>query len=88
MLEVCLGSYLVIAALATILIFSALILGRRTDRIRYGIHFWSGLAQAKQESSVRFEVYELDEEDFVQPGNERARLPQPVPRANIRSSLN
>jgi hypothetical protein len=83
MLEICLGSYLVIAALATILIFSALILGRRTDRIRYGIHFWS--AQAKQDSNVRFEVYELDEEDFVQPGNERVRLPQPVSRANIRS---
>jgi hypothetical protein len=85
MLEVCLGSYLVIAALATVLIFSALILGRRTDRIRYGIHFWSGLAQAKQENSVRFELYELGEEDSIQPGNERVRLRQPVSRANIRS---
>jgi len=83
MVEFCLGSYLVIAVFATVLVLSALVLGRRTDRIRYGIHFWSSLAQAKRDDHIRFEIYSLAEEDLPQPVNKKVRLPRTAPPIDI-----
>jgi len=61
---------------------SVLIAGKRSDHIRYRLHFWSALP-AKRDERMRFEVLELDDEDLFQPGNEKVRLPQPVPPVDI-----